>query len=81
MILNDELENQLASCEGVAYAKVLGDGYHYQVIIVSDAFLNKSKVARQQWVYSRINEHIASGSLHALTMQTFTNDEWEKKNG
>lgn len=81
MISNEELERSLLESDEVEFVKVDGDGYHYQLTIVSDIFLGKSKVARQQWVYAKLKEYITGGSLHALTMQTFTKAEWEKTHG
>jgi acid stress-induced BolA-like protein IbaG/YrbA len=81
MLSNDELEQKLANVEGVEFVKVGGDGYHYHLTIVSEIFQNKSKVARQQWVYALLKQHIISGSLHALSMQTLTKEEWETQHG
>lgn len=82
MLSNEEIEEQLKAIDQVAYVKVEGNGYKYQLTIVTDIFLNKSKVARQQWVYAQLKELITSGKLHALTMQTWTKEEWgEQQNG
>lgn len=81
MISNEELEKRLVNEPDVDWVKVEGDGYHYQLTIVSDAFIGKTKVARQQWVYAKLKEYITTGSLHALSMKTWTKDEWETKHG
>lgn len=81
MISNTELEEQLRATNKVDYVKVTGDGYHYQLVIVTDEFLGKSKVVRQQWVYRQLQEHIVAGRLHALSMQTWTKNEWETQHG
>lgn len=81
MISNEELERRLAETGEVDFVQVEGDGYHYQLTIVSDAFLGKSKVARQQWVYAKLKDYITSGSLHALSMKTWTKEEWGKNHG
>lgn len=81
MISNEQLEEYLRGQVEVEHVQVTGDGYHYQLTIVSDAFLGKSKVVRQQWVYSLLKDYITTGSLHALTMKTWTKDEWEKQHG
>ena len=81
MVSNEELENVFSQHPEIQYAKVSGDGYHYEITIVSDIFESKRNVARQQWVYAIINNWIASGSLHAVTMKTYTSKEWEKQNG
>ena len=81
MISNEELKQLLMATDEVDDVQVEGDGYHYDVTIVSDAFLGKTKVARQQWVYARLNEYIISGRLHAVNMKTWTKAEWEKQRG
>jgi acid stress-induced BolA-like protein IbaG/YrbA len=81
MVTNEEIEHRLSSINEVAYVKVEGDGYQYQLTIVTDLFLNKPKVKRQQWVYTQLNDYITSGRLHAITMKTWTEEEWGKQNG
>ncbi len=81
MISNEELQRDLLASDEVIHVQVDGDGYHYDLTIVSDAFLGKSRVARQQWVYARLNDHITSGRLHAINMKTWTIEEWEKQRG
>lgn len=81
MISNEQLEQHLNGVVGVKFVQVTGDGYHYQLTIVSDEFLDKSKVARQQWVYAHLKNYITAGSLHALSMKTWTTHEWEKQHG
>lgn len=51
-----------------------GDG-KYQVSIVSDFFAGLNQVKRQQAVYKILNEHIASGAIHAVSMRLKTTDE------
>ncbi|MFY7697427.1 MAG: BolA family protein [Legionella sp.] len=81
MIKNEQIEQCLKSLPGVDDVKVSGDGYHYKLTIVSDIFLGKTKILRQQWVYAQLKEYIISGELHALSMNTLTKDEWEASRG
>ena len=81
MLSNEEVEKKLRSIDEVFFVKVDGDGYHYQVTIVSDVFLDKSRVARQQWVYAQLKEFITTGMLHAINMKTWTEEEWGKEHG
>lgn len=78
---NEAIEQHLLENPEVSLAKVEGDGYHYQLLIVSEAFQGKSKVLRQQWVYKQLKDYITSGSLHALSMKTLTKKEWEETHG
>lgn len=81
MLSNEKLEEQLNALDDVAQAMVEGDGYHYHLTIISNCFMGKSKVARQQWVYSKLKDHITTGSLHAINMKTYTEEEWSKEHG
>ena len=81
MIDNAEIEQRLLATNELSLVKVDGDGYHYQLTVVGDVFLHQSKVERQQWIYAKLKDLITAGSLHAITMKTFTKEEWEKKHG
>lgn len=59
-------------------AKVAGDGYHYEAIVIGDCFDGKSLVQQQKMVYATLNAHITSGALHAITIKTYTPALWEK---
>ncbi|RLV60260.1 BolA family transcriptional regulator [Parashewanella curva] len=58
---------------------VTQDGTHYKVIAVADMFGELSPVKRQQAIYAPLSEHIASGALHALTIKTFTPEQWKRE--
>ncbi len=81
MIENNEIEALLKGQPDITLAKVDGDGYHYQITVVSPAFQNLNRVKRQQKVYALLKEWITEGSLHAITMKTLTPEEWENING
>ncbi|MDR3442495.1 MAG: BolA/IbaG family iron-sulfur metabolism protein [Legionella sp.] len=81
MLSNEEVEQKLRSIDEVFFVKVDGDGYRYEVTVVSDVFLSKSKVARQQWVYAQLKEFITTGMLHAISMKTWTKEEWGNQHG
>lgn len=60
-----------------AQAEVGGAGDKFDIRVVAAAFDGKRPVARQQLVYGCINERISDGSIHAVSIQTYTPDEWE----
>ena len=53
-----------------------GDGRHFQAVIVSDDFLNKSRIARHKIVYDALGNSMES-EIHALSIKTYTVDEWK----
>ena len=62
------------ACEHV---EVIGDGQHFQALIVSRQFAGRSRVQRHQLVYAALGERMRE-EIHALSMQTLTPDEWKK---
>jgi acid stress-induced BolA-like protein IbaG/YrbA len=59
--------------------QVQGDGSHFDILIVSEAFAGLSPVKKQQMVYAPLNPYIADGSLHAINMKTLTPEEWQSR--
>jgi acid stress-induced BolA-like protein IbaG/YrbA len=63
------------ACEHVA---VQGDGHHFEAVIVSPAFRDRSRVQRHQQVYAALGRRMGA-EIHALSMQTYTPEEWAAK--
>lgn len=61
-------------CEHLA---IDGDGQHFSAVIVSREFAGLNRVKRQQRVNAILKPHFDSGTLHALSMQTLTPEEWK----
>ncbi len=55
------------------------DQRHYAATVISDFFQGKKPVERQKMVYAIVGEHITSGAIHALSLKTFTLQEWQDK--
>lgn len=60
------------ACEQV---DVVGDGQHFQALIVSDEFRGRSRVQRHQLVYAALGERMRE-EIHALSMRTLTPEEF-----
>jgi acid stress-induced BolA-like protein IbaG/YrbA len=63
-----------------ADVEVTGDGRHFDIVVVSDAFKGLSPVKKQQLVYGALQAEIADGSIHAVNMKTLTREEWQRQN-
>ncbi|NVK56925.1 MAG: BolA family transcriptional regulator [Alteromonadaceae bacterium] len=74
-----EIETLLKEQLSLAEVHVKGDGSHYSVIAVSDAFADMSRVKRQQAVYAPLNALIANGTLHAVSIKTYTEKDWQRE--
>ena len=54
------------------------DGTHFQARIVSELFADKTMVQQHQMVYKTLGDKMGT-DIHALSIQTFTPEEWEKQ--
>ena len=74
----EQLKSLLAQAFPDADIAVTGEAGKFDLRIVDTGFEGKRTVARQQAVYAPINEHIASGAVHAVTIRAMTPEEWRK---
>jgi len=51
---------------------------HFKVVMVSDAFAGKRKIARHQAVYGLLDAEL-KGGVHALTLHLYTPEEWQQR--
>jgi len=58
---------------------VKSEGSHATVIVVGEQFADLSRVKKQQLVYRPLNDWIASGELHAISIKTYTPTEWQRE--
>lgn len=56
------------------------DGEHFEATVISSAFAGKRRLQQHQLVYGTVQQAIASGAIHALSLNTFTPEEWATKN-
>ncbi|MGJ8513696.1 BolA family protein [Carnimonas bestiolae] len=70
-----KLDAHLDDCE----FHIQGEGCNFQVTAVSERFAGLSPVKRQQLVYSALSDEIASGELHAISIKTFTPEQWAQQ--
>ena len=59
------------------HVEVSGDGRHFEALIVSPLFRDKSKVRQHQLVYAALGERMRE-DIHALSMKTLTPEEWQR---
>jgi len=56
-----------------------GDGRHWFATIVSSSFEGKRLIQRHQQVYATMGTRMQTDEVHALSMKTFTPEEWAKQ--
>ena len=64
-----------------AEVRVTGDGSHFEAVVVSEAFAGQSLLRKQRMVLATVDEQIRSGELHALSIKTYTPEEWAARSG
>lgn len=74
----DDIKALIATGLPTCQVQVSGDGSHFEAIVIGDMFSGMTAVKKQQAVYATVNDQITSGAVHALSIKTYTPDEWEK---
>lgn len=75
MVTTESVKDGIAQGLACEHLEVLGDGQHFQALVVSRAFEGKSRVQRHQLVYAALGERMRE-EIHALSMRTLTPEEW-----
>ena len=76
MLTAAQLQSYITEHLACEYIKVMGDdGTHFEAVLVSAAFLGKSRVQQHQLVYAALGDRMRE-EIHALSMQTYTPEQW-----
>ena len=81
MMHPEQLQKIIAEGLPCEHLQVVGDGHHFEALIVSAEFSGRNRVQRQQRVNEVLRLHFDSGDLHALSMKTQTPEEWSTASG
>ena len=73
---SEELQSIIASGLPCEHIELSGDGRHWYAVIVSPAFAGKRLIQRHQQVYATLGGRLQTDEVHALSMKTYTPDEW-----
>jgi len=74
----EEIEKLIQAGMKTELVRVKGDGRHFTAVVVSPEFGNKSRIDRQRLVFTTLNEALAENRLHAITIKTYTSEEWRQ---
>lgn len=75
MVTPESIQIDIARNMATEHLSVTGDGQHFEAIVVSNEFTGKNRIQRQQLVYRTLGDRM-TGEIHALSMKTFTPEEW-----
>ena len=75
MVTPESVKQGIESGLACQHLEVVGDGQHFEALIVSESFAGKSRVQRHQLVYAALGGRMRE-EIHALSMRTLTPAEW-----
>lgn len=76
-----DIKSRIENISSHTQAEVIdltGTHDHYQAVVVSSAFSGKITVQQHRIIYDLFQKEIASGELHALTLKTFSPEQYQK---
>ena len=73
-----EIEKLINDALALDELQVKFDGSQCSIIAVADMFADLSRVKRQQVVFAPLAEAIKAGTIHAVTVKTFTKAQWQR---
>ena len=76
MVTPESVQAGIASGLACEHVEVVGDGQHFQALVVSAEFAGASRVRRHQMVYAALGDRMRE-EIHALSMRTLTPEEWK----
>lgn len=55
------------------------DGVHFEAIVISPDFAGQPLVKQHRMVYAVLGDKMASQSIHALALKTYTPEAWRAR--
>lgn len=75
MVTADSVKQGILNGLACEHVEVIGDGQHFQALVVSGEFAGRNRVQRHQLVYTALGGRMRE-EIHALSMRTLTPEEW-----
>lgn len=76
-ISHSEVEQLIGQVYPEAKIYIEGEGCDLSITVVSGQFAEQTMIKKHQGVMATLTEPLASGRLHAVTLKTFTPEEWQ----
>jgi monothiol glutaredoxin len=76
---NSDIEQLVKQDIADSQVFIEGAGCDFTVTVISEKFADLTAVKKQQLVMATLSEALASGKLHAVSVQTYTPDEWQAR--
>ncbi len=76
MVTPESIRKNIEQGMNTMHLSVMGDGRHFEAVVVSEEFAGKSRVQRHQLVFHTLGDRMRE-EIHALSIKTYTPQEWE----
>ena len=77
----EELKTLIEAAFSGGHVEVTGDGRHFSAIVVSESFAGKTPIAQHRMVYSALGDRFDTEVVHALSLKTYTPEQWQALKG
>jgi acid stress-induced BolA-like protein IbaG/YrbA len=74
MFLPEDIQKLIATGLPGAQVEVVGDGHHFEAVVVCESFSGKSTLARHQMVYRTLGTKMGN-EIHALSIKALAPGE------
>ncbi len=78
MVTPEQVRSYIRDSLACDHVEVVGDGHHFEAVIVSPEFRGKSRVQQHQAVYRALGDRMRE-EIHALSMKTLTPEDWASR--
>ncbi len=75
MVSPEQVRSYIRDSLACDHVEVVGDGHHFEAVIVSPEFRGKTRVQQHQVVYGALGDRMRE-EIHALSMKTLTPEDW-----
>ena len=75
MVTPEQVRSYIEDSLACDHVEVVGDGHHFEAVIVSAEFRGKTRVQQHQVVYRALGDRMRE-EIHALSMKTLTPEDW-----
>jgi acid stress-induced BolA-like protein IbaG/YrbA len=79
MVTPESIQHNIAQGMATEHLSVVGDGRHFEAVVVSAEFEGKNRVQRHQRVFQALGDRMRDEMIHALSMKTYTPQEWQSQ--
>jgi len=76
----EEIQSRIEQGLPGSQVNVTGDGRHFEAVVITDAFAGKGLLEQHRMVYATLGDKVG-GDIHALSVRTYTQAQWQQKKG